>query len=245
MTDFNQDLTNALNGENNETINETIETQKIKLGETEYTQDELNEMVGFAKNVREQEAKYNTKFDKVWPEYSRSQTELKRLKDELDEARKPRVEVPQDQQAEIERARTAAKQLGILTKDDLKELGIVTKNEFDQYYKVQRATEKLLEKADDLEKELNGSDGRPAFKRGEILQFMNDTGIQDMNIAYKIKYESELDTWKDSKLAGAKKLGMSTIESGAKGGVSKEPPQVRITKDNLNQMMQEALEGKI
>lgn len=45
MTDFNQDLTNALNGENNETINETIEPQKIKLGETEYTQDELLSLI--------------------------------------------------------------------------------------------------------------------------------------------------------------------------------------------------------
>lgn len=235
MTDINQDdLTNAL-GDN-------VQDEKIKLGETEYTQAELNEMVGFAKTVREQEAKYNTKFDKVWPEYSRSQTELKRLQTELEEARKTKVEIPQDEQVQIEEAKKAAKKLGILTKDDLAELGILTRQDFEQNYKVQRATERLLEDADKLEKEINGGDGRPAFKKADILQYMNDTGIQNMEVAYKIKYENELDAWKEGKLAGAKKGGMNTMESGPT--VNKGPKDVKITKDNLNALVAEAMAGK-
>lgn len=248
MDNLNQDdLTNALQGNDNDnSSNQDLQTetntipQKIKVGDHEYTQEELNEFVGLGKQTKEYEQKYNTKLDRVWPEYGRSQTRLKELEDQIN---KPKENVPLDKQQEIETARRAAKELGILTKDDLNELGIVTKADFDNYYRVQRATEKILEEAGDLEKEINGEDGRPAFRKEEILDYMKDTGILDMKTAYKVKYEPQLDAWKETKLAGAKKSGMSTMSANTPLG-NKAPDVPKITRDNLNSMIDEALQGK-
>jgi len=218
---------------------------KIKLGSEEYTQDQLNELVGFAKSVKEQETRYNTKFDRVWPEYSRSQTRLKELENELEQTKRSVASNKSDiDPVQAEEAKKTLKQLGVLTKGDLSELGVITREDFEQNYKVQRATEKLLEDSEDLEKKIDGSDGRPAFKKADILSFMADTGIKNLETAYKIKYESELDSWKENKLSEARKSGMNTMGTGTVPGVNKQPKDVKITKANLNDMISEALEGK-
>jgi len=252
VNDLNQDdLSKALgtNDDNQDSSQNQSSTddnsQKIKVGDAEYTQEEINSMVGVAKQVSETEKRYNTRLDRVWPEYGRSQQRIKELETELESARKPKVEVPADEAQQIEEAKRAAKKLGILTKDDLTELGIVTRNDFDNYYRVQRETERILDEAGDLEKEIDGNDGRPPFKKEEILEYMQETGVRNMEVAYKLKYETQLDAWKDSKLGSAKKAGINTMQSQGSGSGNKKPADIKITKDNLNALVQEALEGKI
>lgn len=76
---------NFLSEETNEpVVPETTEVEKIKLGDKEYTQDELSQLVGVAEKVNSLESQYNTKLDKVWPEFGRSQNELKSVKEQLD-----------------------------------------------------------------------------------------------------------------------------------------------------------------
>jgi hypothetical protein len=248
---LNQDeLTKELGLSENDNTNQdqsTIEepSSKFKIGNDEYTQDQINEYVGLAKQVQETEKRYNTKLDRVWPAYGESQNRVKQLETELAEARKPRAEIPQDQEIQIAEAKRAAKQLGILTRDDLAELGIVTKQDFEKEYRLQRATEKLLDDAKDMEKEIDGKDGRPVFRTDEILRYMDENGIRDMEKAYKLRYETELDTWKENKLKEAKRPGMDTMDTKVKPGVSKQPENPKITKANFDSMLQEALEGKL
>jgi len=52
---------------------EEVVEEKITLGENEYSQDELKELVNLGKIGKEAEEKYNTSIDKVWPEYSRKE----------------------------------------------------------------------------------------------------------------------------------------------------------------------------
>ena len=47
------------------------EIEKVKIGEQEYTQEELDRYVKLGKLAQEAEDKYNTKLDRVWPEYTK------------------------------------------------------------------------------------------------------------------------------------------------------------------------------
>lgn len=223
--------------ENNEQIEE-----KVKLGEEEFTQAELSEMVGMAKSVKEAEEKYNTKLDRVWPEYGRSQTRVKELEQKTAEYEAKLAQVQQapalnpNDQEQVKQALDAAKKLGLVTKEDFR---TYLDQNFREFYVREESAKELLRDSRDLEEEIDGKDGRPAFKTQDILGYMAETGIKNPELAYKTKYESELDSWKESKLAGAKKPGLYTQKSGG----AKEPPVIRPNKENLDALIAEQLYG--
>jgi hypothetical protein len=132
----------------------------------------------------------------------------------------------------------------VLVKQQLQDIlggEVVTNKQLDEWYSQRRSGERLLEECDDLGSEIDGKDGRPKFDTEVILQHMSETGIKSPMKAYKDKYENELDKWRESELLRAKPNGMVTQEGG--GFQSKQPSPVKITKDNLSQLMSEALYG--
>jgi len=215
---------------------EEVPQDKIKIGEKEYTQEELQNLVGIADKTIEIEKNLNTKIDRVYPEYTKATQRNKELEERLNEI-KTRGQGSQELDADsIRQAKEAAKKIGIVTDDGVAEF--VQKN-FRQMYMRERAAEKLLDDCEDFEKEINGEDGRPKFKTEEILQYMKETGIRNPEKAYKDKYEKEVDSWKEAKLGLAKKPGMITEAGSTAGG--KEPARVPVTKDNLQELIRESL----
>lgn len=51
---------------------------------------------------------------------------------------------------------------------------------------------KIANKAERLEKQITGADGRPAFKADEVLDFMFDNSLNDPEEAYNLKHREEL-----------------------------------------------------
>lgn len=213
------------------------ELEKIKLGDKEYTQDELSQKVGLADKVSQLESKYNTKLDSVWPEYGRSQNKVKELEGKIAEMTTQKKETGEIDPTTAKEAIEAAKKLGILTKED----GVMTKAEFAQMYAQQRETDNLLSTLSSHEKEINGTDGRPKFDKVDVLEYMRDNGIKDPMKAYKLKYEQQLDQWKTTEIGRAKSKGMYTTTQ-AHG--NKQPADVKPNKDNLNDLVAEALRGE-
>lgn len=226
--------------ENKEEV-ENLEEGKIKLGDKEYSQEELDALVGLGQKAREYEKRYNTDFEKAWSAYGRTTQENAELKRQLEQAEieKSKPRLPEDQEEQARLAREAAKKIGLLTRDDLAELGIVTEKDFSNYYKKTREAEQILNGVLALEKEYNGTDGRPRFVATDMLEYMRDTGIQDPKAAYKIRYEEALDTWRQTQMDKVKKPGLVT-ETGSTAG-SKQPPKVKVTSDNLSQLLAEQL----
>lgn len=218
------------------------ETTKIKLGEKEYDQDELSQLVGLGESAREAEKKYNTKLDKVWPEYGRSQTKVKELEQQLQELETQKQQ-PQQQSdlnpAEIAQAKEAARKIGLVTDD---QFGERLEKEFRKYYVQERAAEKLLEQCEKIEGEIDGKDGRPKFDKEDVLQHMAETGIRDPLRAYKDKYESDLDQWKEKKLNSMKKTGFITQEQSTG---NKMPANTKIDDKNLREAIEESLYGGV
>lgn len=233
-------MADFFNDKEEEVVEAQEEVEKIKLGEKEFTQDELSKLVGLGEKYIDTEKRYNIKLDNVWPENSKLVNENRELKTKLSEFEKPqRPQLPEDQLAQREQAIKAAKELGIVTGEDFE--GYMSKS-FQQFYAKERMAERLLDECSDLEGSINGSDGRPKFETETILKHMNETGIQHPEKAYKDLYETQIDAWKERKLSEAKKPGYVTQEQ---GGGAKLPPNIKITRDNLDQMVAESLEGKI
>lgn len=227
--------------EDNQNETETPETieEKIKLGEKEYTQEELSKLVGVASKVEELERQYNTKLDKVWPEYGRSQNELKSVKEQMERLQNQAAGNADMDPETAKQALEQAKKLGLLTKDSFSE---ILKENFRELYKAERETDRLVDELDGYEKEINGTDGRPRFDKIAVLEHMRENGFKNPMKAYKDMYEAELDQWKTQQLSQAKNPGMFTTTPSNAG--SKVPADVRPTKDNLAEMVSEALQGR-
>jgi len=216
------------------------EELKIKVGEEEYSQDELNRLVDLGKIGVEAEEKHNTKIDKIWPDFTKDRQELIGLREE-------KAKWGEQQEAKVEAKAEAGEQLSPeeqkkVVINQAKELGIVTKEDFNALWAQQRAGERLLDSCKSLEKDLDGKDGKPAFKTEDILSHMQETGIRNPQDAYDLKFKPELAKWRDDKLAGAKPDGMVSESSSSAGG--KEPPKVKVTKENFEEAVRESLYGK-
>lgn len=212
------------------------ELEKIKIGEVEYDPKELEAYVEKGKKVDEYTKKYNTDFDKAWSSYGKTTTENKQLREELDKLKaetqtRQQVAAPGElSEEQIQQAREQARKIGIVTQGDL-----------DNWYQSRRAAEKLLEECGTHEQEINGEDGRPKFVTEEILTHMQETGIKSPIKAYKDKYETELDKWKESELGKERGHVLPTLSTPSLA--SKQPSQPKVTKDNLQQMIREQLEA--
>lgn len=218
------------------------EPEKVKVGEKEYTQEELNKVVELGELGREVESKYNTKLDKVWPEYTKTTQELKALKEEkakleterLSQKQQSGVQLTDDEIAQ--QARDQARRIGLALNEDV-EAKVTQK-----VMEVLEARD-LLNTCKEYEGEYNGKDGRPSFKTKEILEYMDETGIKNPEKAYKDKYEKEIDSWKEEQIKKSKPSGLYTERAASAG--TREPREVRPNRDNLDQLVRDALEGNI
>src|SRR3990167_8257183 len=104
---------------------EEAEPEKFKVGEEEFTQEELNKLVGLGKIGAEAEEKYNVKIDKVWPNLQQTINEKKTLEQEIENLKQAKVATKVEEGVQLSedevanQARQEAKKLGLLTTDDV------------------------------------------------------------------------------------------------------------------------------
>ncbi len=211
------------------------EPQTIKLGENEYSEDELNRLVGLGQIASEAEEKYKTKIDRVWPEYTKATQRESDYKRQIEELT-AKVNQPVQQQSNVE---LTAEQKELARKQ-IEELGF-GQNTFRQIVREELAAKELLSDVNYLLEEAK-TDGKPVTTSQELLQHMAETGIKNPAKAYKDMFETELDTVKEKKLSEIKPSGMTTT-NGSQAG-SKLPQDVKVTKANLKQVLASAIGGE-
>jgi hypothetical protein len=137
-------------------------------------------------------------------------------------------------------AQAAARKLGIVLTDDVK--NVVTEilsKEFDSQYTSRRSGEKLLDEVKSLEKDIDGSDGRPKFDSEGVLNFMQQNpGFQKPQQAYEAMYPEEMAQWRVDQIMNKKKSGITTTTSVSS---NKSPQSVSVTAENIHAMMSESL----
>lgn len=215
------------------------EVTKIKVGEKEFTQDELNSLVSFGEKAREIEKNHGS-FDKYVSDYGRKSDEIGKLRAENEALKSKPVEpVKVDTEFTEEQRQVAQKQLA-----DIMGGQPVTDKQLDTWfetkYTVRRSAEKLLDELGSLESEIDGSDGRPKFDQQEVLDYMAKNGTKKPMLAYKELHGDELDKWTHRELIRAKPQGWNTEEQAP---TAKQPAPVKITRDNLNSLVSEQLYG--
>lgn len=218
--------------------------QTIKVGEKEYSPEQLQQLVQLGEIGREMEEKWNTKIDRVYPEFSKAKNDLKTMEEEVTRLRTPAPQAPAADDGmglsedDIAKARKEARKIGIVTDDAFDEF---MGNKFREYFVRERAIEKTMENLDRLEGEISGEDGRPKFVKEDILRFMQETGVNNPEQAYKLKHEKEIDAWRSKQIMDAKREGVYSESASSAGG--KTPPAVKVTRDNLSSLVSEQLSG--
>lgn len=203
--------------------------EKIKLGNEEFAQEELQKLVGLGKLAEEYESKYNRPISQYYPEYTKSQQKLKELEDQLAEAK-----APKPNQVEL-----SPEQLKVQARQQAKELGILTVDEVNTYIDQRLAGVKIMDKIDGLIKTTQEI-GKPVPTRQQILDHMQDEGYRDPEKAYKDLFENELKNWE---LNQAKKMKPPTFDTqtSSTAGAKTPPEPTSLNKNNLGERLRAVL----
>ncbi len=221
----------------------------ISINGVDYDPNEVQSFIDKGKQTIDLEKQWDTSVDKVWPEYGKTRESLKTIEAERDAARKELDEFRAKQAAgtdtktDLADAKAAARELGLTLNEDLEKSGYIKKEDLPKYLQEfnqeQEAVKKVLNRADELEKEIDGKDGRPAFNKKVVLAYANAYGKGDLMEAYEDMHKPQLDAWKTAQVEAKKTQGLKTLSQGG----SKEPRSVRVTDDNAKDLLRESLYG--
>jgi len=217
-----------------EESNVTEAPEKIKLGDEEYTQEDLEALVGLGKIGREAEEKFKTKIDRVWPNYQKVINEKQAMEEELTKLREA-----QNKPAETQSFN------GQLTPEQIKAEAIKQAEELGIGPAAIRRTVMEVVQGQNLINDISQtidnatSDGLPSTTVEDVIAHMQETGIRNPDKAYKDMFEKEWIQRETTKIESIRQKGMPTIEASHAGG--KQPEAVRVTRDNLEQLVSEAL----
>ena len=212
--------------------------EKVTVGGVEYTQVELDRLVGLGKIGVEAEEKFKTRIDKVWPNFQKIVGEKQALEVKLAEReqREAALKEATGQPLSPEELKAQAKVQG-------KELGIMFQEDFDSLYLQRRSAEKLLEDAQVLIDDAKTA-GKPETTMEALLTHMTETGIKNPDKAYRDMFEDELEKWKVEQTKKATPQGMFTSSQSQAG--SKEPKPIKwagMKQDELGKLVAEAMAG--
>ena len=224
-----------------ETTHTAAEPTKVKVGEAEFTSEELSGLVESGKRLKDIETKQGQPLDKIlesWGKRGERLGEWKKatgaekpedfLKAKEAELNKPQEEVDREKlKANVIRE---AKEFGLLTREEALE-------EFNKIYETRRAGERMFSSVNKVLKKAQ-ADGKPVCTPEELLEFMaHPDNPKNPENAYKLKFEKELDDWKSGQLSKMSKKGIFTKEETTAGG--KEFTPKAPTSENLTDVLKE------
>ena len=233
-----------------DTQGSVVAPSNVVINGQEFTPDEAQELIETGRKTHEYEQKWNVKLDNVWPKYGEVTTNYKTVEQERDQARQELSEFKAKQQqqvetpADVQAAREAAKKLGIVLDEDVKGK-YVAKDELETWYTDRRAKEKadeeavksVLNEADKIAEEVKKSGSPVRFNKKAVLAYASAYGKTDLREAYDEMNADDLAPWKESQLAAKKGSSLRTLS----GGNKKQPEDVRVTNDNVKELLHESL----
>jgi small-conductance mechanosensitive channel len=224
-----------------EKVEEVQEPQKIKVGEKEYDQADLEKLVGLGEIGREMEEKWKTPIDRVYPEYTKSRQALSdrdRKIEELEAKTTQQVaQAPTGQLSEEQRK---------LALDQLENLGVGPKAIADMTRNIYREEAAARDLLDDTNRVVaNASEsGFPKTDPQALLNHMAETGIKNPQKAYNDMYAEELDRIKEEKLGSLRSSGMVTTSSSTAGSKQPSPNQTPKNRSDLAKAVLASLGGE-
>ncbi len=221
----------------------------ISINGVDYDPTEAQSLIDLGTKTRDLEKQWDTPVDQVWPKYGQTREQLNSISQERDAARaelqafKAKEQAGVETPADVKSARDAARQLGLTLDEDLDKKGYIKKDDLPQLFQTfaqqQEEVRKVLDTANNLEKTIDGTDGRPAFNKKVVLAYANAYNIPDLQAAYEDMNKPQLDAWKATQVNAQKSKGLKTLGT---GGI-KAPAETKITEDNFSSALHESLYG--
>ena len=217
----------------------------IKVGEKEYSQDELTKLVGLGETAQEYETKWNRPIKDFYPDYTQKSQKLADFeRQQADQAKTLEEQKAKDLEAKAQKGQDLSpEEARAMARKQAQDLGLVTDDRLDN--EVNRRVANALaakELIEDVKSILDGAKekGQPQTTPEDLLKYMDDSGVKSPEKAYKLMYESEIDKWKEEQLKKIKPNGFMTQDSSTAGAKAPPPPQT-ITRENLGQAIRDSL----
>lgn len=220
---------------------EPAQPTTVQVGNKQYTQEELNNLVNLGETAQEYEKQWNRPIKDFYPDYTQKSQKLAEYERERQQAEQQRLqEKSQEGQLTPEEARQVALQ-------QAKELGIVTNDVFqdqvNQAVANAMAGQELINDSRALLAEQTQK-GLPNVELTDLLAYMNGNnptgtrfGTPDM--AYNDMFSKEIGSFREQQLNSLRPQGMVTNEqSGGNQLPQSNPP---LTREALAQRIQETL----
>ena len=223
---------------------ETVVPEQIIINGQEYSPEDATQYLELGKKYKELESTLDTPLDKVYPAYTKSSQRNKELEQQLAERDtqlkelqgKQNIPAPTQDVADIRRA---ARNAGLVDEEFINSAGYVKKGDLDEYFNQKQTQQKLIDnilsKANVLEKDIDGSDGRVPFDGEAVLAYASAYSIDDLESAYDKMNTKGNAKWKEAEIAKEQKPGLTTL----KGQLSKTPEQPKVTDDNFKELWSE------
>lgn len=214
--------------------------QPIKIGEKEYSQDELSSLVGLGETAREFETKWNRKIDQFYPDYTQKSQKLAEF--EKKEAEREQAEL----KAKAEAGNLSPEEARRIALEEARNLGIVTKDDFNA--EVNKTVMQIL----DGKALLN--DAQVAVEEAKekygitttvdaVFKHMKEVGFRNPEKAIKDMFESQIDAWKEAQLGKIKQPGLDTQSGSQAGSKQPEPPAPITSRDALSAAVAARIRG--
>jgi len=219
--------------------NKMSDTDKIQLGDMEFDTDELQELVSAGQKLREFEEGQGQSLEDMNKSWGRRGQQIGELKQQIQEYESKLTSYTNPTTPESQEIEQAKQTLGNL----MNELGYVKKDEILTEVNAINEGRALLGEMQSLESQKNpyGAEELPKFETQQILEHMQETGIRNPERAYKDLYMDEIAEWKAEEKMKSRPSGLHT-ESGNAG--NKQPSEVKVTAQNLEDMVRESLSGR-
>ena len=215
--------------------NEEVST--IKLGETEFTAQELEDLVGAGRKLKELETKNGQPVEDILSSWGRRGEEIGRYKQEVDSlkekveefTKKPATAEEISEEQAKEQVIAEAKKFGLITQEEARQM-------MSDIYHQNRAGERILSQTQKVLRQAE-KEGRPTTDVDKLLEFMADpNNPRDPQNAYDIMFKKEIKEWEQKQLSTLKNKGMETLSAPS----NKAPEERKIsTKDALTSALSE------
>lgn len=238
-------------------VGNTNVEEKIKVGEKEYSQAELQRIVGLGEIGLEAETKYKTRIDRVWPQFQSIVNEKKEMSEklakfesdrqqaekELERSQNPQQQSQQPNQQQQYQPQFTEQQIREAALKQAEELGIGPKAQYELAKKAAMEVMQGQQLISDVSTVIDNmtADGLPTATVEDVLNHMQTEGFRNPEKAYKDMFEKEYYAKQMEKTSQLQRGGIPSTQPSNAG--AKVPPPVKATKDNLDQLVAEALQG--
>lgn len=206
--------------------------ETFRVGDKDYTQAELNDLVARGNFAKEVEEKFNTKLDRVVPDYTRSTQETAELRRKIEAMEKA------DLDAKAQAGTLSREELIAQAKREAAGIGLMTDENTPSMIRTQ--IERYdLEKVVDSEVEDLAAKGINADPQ-VIIRYMDAANIAKPADAVNQLYGAQVKIWQDAELAKTKPESVYTQANGNAGGF-KLPPDVKVNEDNLMELFKQSI----